>query len=186
MKTYVAAVLSGVALANACCEKRTDAPAMRPSAIGPVAAPTTPTTLPVYHARGRVVAVSFSKAGRGVSVVVDHEDIPGLMDAMRMEFRLASPELVGGLHPGGAIAFDLAVQPEGDLAVTRGGRPGAGDVAETGSAGVGCHAGGPGLRGVFGVRWRTDSTLRRTSSENARKEKFRSTAAAPASASFWR
>ena len=97
----------------------------RAGAAAPTAREPQPTSMPVatattkYHARGRVVRATFSKAGEGVSIVVDHEDIPGLMDAMRMQFRLIDPAIASRFHPGDKIAFDLAEQPEGDEAVTR-------------------------------------------------------------------
>jgi protein SCO1/2 len=41
-------------------------------------------------------------------VVIDHEDIPGLMPAMTMNFDVADPALLAGLAPGDRIHFQLA------------------------------------------------------------------------------
>jgi protein SCO1/2 len=41
-------------------------------------------------------------------VVIDHEDIPGLMPAMTMNFDVADPALLAGLAPGDRIHFHLA------------------------------------------------------------------------------
>ena len=71
-----------------------------------------------FHTRGQVVAPIFTKAGQGFAVVLDHEDIPGLMPAMRMEYRLVKPSDASQLKAGEKIAFDIAEQPEGDFAVT--------------------------------------------------------------------
>ena len=40
--------------------------------------------------------------------MIDHEDIPGLMPAMTMNFDVADPDLLGGLAPGDRIHFHLA------------------------------------------------------------------------------
>ena len=50
--------------------------------------------------RGVVVAVD---ADRGV-VTLDHEDIPGLMKAMTMDFR-ADPALLAGIEAGQSVDF---------------------------------------------------------------------------------
>ena len=41
----------------------------------------------------------------GQAVQIDHEAIPGEMDAMEMAFRVADPSLLDGLAPGDKIAF---------------------------------------------------------------------------------
>jgi Cu/Ag efflux protein CusF len=81
---------------------------------------TMPATAPsVFHARGQVVnAVPESKAGQGASMLVDHEDIPGFMSAMRMHFHLADPADAAPLHPGDKIAFEVIEQANGDYAAS--------------------------------------------------------------------
>jgi Cu/Ag efflux protein CusF len=52
-----------------------------------------------YDVRGKVVAVSPAKP----AVTLDHEDIPGLMKAMQMEFRVEDPKLLEGIKAGDQV-----------------------------------------------------------------------------------
>ncbi|MFO0899066.1 MAG: copper-binding protein [Pirellulales bacterium] len=59
----------------------------------------------------KVVTVDSSKG----TVTLDHEDIPGMMRAMQMEFK-AAPEVLSSVAPGDAVKGTLgtrqAVRPE--------------------------------------------------------------------------
>jgi protein SCO1/2 len=57
----------------------------------------------VYHAHGVVESVDRPLQ----QVVIAHEDIPGLMPAMTMNFDVPDPALLDGLVPGQAIEFDV-------------------------------------------------------------------------------
>ena len=59
----------------------------------------------LYRVRGQVVRVSDG----GRSLVVDHEEVPGFMEAMRMTFPVQDPSRVSGLAAGDKIRFDLVV-----------------------------------------------------------------------------
>ena len=59
----------------------------------------------VYHLRGKIVTTD---AAHGV-VVVDHEAIPGFMDAMTMPYQLKDPSIISDLHPGDVITADVDV-----------------------------------------------------------------------------
>ena len=59
----------------------------------------------VYHLRGKVVSTD---APHGI-VVLDHEAIPGFMDAMTMPYQLKDPSIIGELHPGDVITADVLV-----------------------------------------------------------------------------
>jgi len=82
---------------------------------------------PTYTATGDVTAVDPS----GLQVTISHEDIPGLMGAMTMPFRVRAADVLAGIAPGTRVRFEL-VQEGQDLIVTRlvaigtaaGGRPG--------------------------------------------------------------
>src|SRR5438876_4005397 len=50
----------------------------------------------LYDIRGKVVAIDATKP----AVTLDHEDIPGLMKAMEMEFGVETPKLLEGLKVG--------------------------------------------------------------------------------------
>jgi len=59
----------------------------------------------VYKLRGKVISVD---AAHGI-IVVDHEAIPGFMDAMTMPYQLKDPGIAGELHPGDTITADVLV-----------------------------------------------------------------------------
>jgi protein SCO1/2 len=61
-----------------------------------------------YKLRGKVVR---GDAGRG-EVVLDHEAIPGYMDAMTMPYKLKDPSILSELHPGDTITADVLVPPD--------------------------------------------------------------------------
>jgi Cu/Ag efflux protein CusF len=52
-----------------------------------------------YEIKGKVVAVDPGKP----AVTLDHEDIPGLMKGMEMEFGVSDPKVVEGLKPGDQV-----------------------------------------------------------------------------------
>jgi Cu/Ag efflux protein CusF len=52
-----------------------------------------------YDVRGKVVALDPAKP----AVTLDHEDIPGLMKAMKMEFAVADGKLLEGLKAGDQV-----------------------------------------------------------------------------------
>lgn len=58
-----------------------------------------------YPVTGKVVAVDASKG----TVTLDHEDIPGMMRAMEMEFK-AAPEVLSSVAPGDAVKGTLEVR----------------------------------------------------------------------------
>ncbi len=70
-------------------------------------------SLTVYHLRGKIVSTD---AAHGI-VVVDHEAIPGFMDAMTMPYQLKYPEIVSELHPGDSITADVLVSKSSEETV---------------------------------------------------------------------
>ncbi len=58
--------------------------------------------------RGRIVSVS------GSTITLDHEAVPGFMDAMTMPYRLKDPTIVSELHPGDRITADIQVHKQAD------------------------------------------------------------------------
>ncbi len=62
----------------------------------------------VYKLRGKVVSTD---AARG-EVTVDHEAIPGFMEAMTMPYKLKDASILGELHPGDMITADVLVSPD--------------------------------------------------------------------------
>ena len=59
----------------------------------------------VYHLRGKVVSTDPTTG----EVTLNHEAIPGFMEAMTMPYRLKDPSVLSELHPGDTITADLLV-----------------------------------------------------------------------------
>src|ERR1700730_3492994 len=67
-----------------------------------------------YEIKGTVVAIAADRS----SVSLDHEDIPGLMKAMKMEFRVPDPKSLDGLSSGDRVRGRLKAG-SGDYVITR-------------------------------------------------------------------
>lgn len=63
-----------------------------------------PDTTQHFDGTGTLVAIEDGK------LLIDHEEIPGFMDAMTMTFPLEDPALLEGLEPGVRVAFRVAVR----------------------------------------------------------------------------
>ena len=85
-------------------------------ALGAVAALLTAGCTPAeprsWAGRGR--AVEIDAAARAVTL--EHEEIPGLMQAMTMRFEVAPEVDLAALAPGSAVEFELS-EAEGELTV---------------------------------------------------------------------
>ena len=68
----------------------------------------------VYKLRGKVVTTNSATG----EVTLDHEAIPGFMDAMTMPYKLRDSSIIGELHPGDVITADLMVSQEADADVS--------------------------------------------------------------------
>jgi protein SCO1/2 len=66
--------------------------------------------LKTYQLRGKVVRTDAA----GGQVTLDHEAIPGFMDAMTMPYKLKDPSILSELHPGDVITADLLVSQDAD------------------------------------------------------------------------
>ena len=66
-----------------------------------------------YHLRGKIVSTDVA---HGI-VVVDHEAIPGFMDAMTMPYQLKDPSIASDLHPGDTITADVLVSKSSEQTV---------------------------------------------------------------------
>ena len=86
-----------------------DAPRLRLAlALAALAAAVTACGPPLHHGHGTVVAVD---AARG-EVTLDHERMPGFMDAMTMTYTVAQPSLLDGIRVGEEV--DFALEQRGD------------------------------------------------------------------------
>jgi protein SCO1/2 len=63
-----------------------------------------------FPIRGRIVNVDAAKG----SVLLDHEAVPGFMEAMTMSYKLHDPTIIGELHPNDRIAATLLVHQTAD------------------------------------------------------------------------
>ena len=67
----------------------------------------------VYALRGKVVSTDSAKG----EVMLDHEAIPGFMEAMTMPYKVKDPAILGELHPGDVLTADLMVSQNEDADV---------------------------------------------------------------------
>jgi protein SCO1/2 len=72
---------------------------------------TTNPTAGQYEIKGKIVAVDMKKP----AVTLDHEDIPGVMSAMKMEFKVEDAKLLDGLNPDDRVRGRLKKTPDGYL-----------------------------------------------------------------------
>ncbi len=86
-------MIVGLVALNMCC--RSD----QQKVTGPEAAVQTTT----YHSKGVVKSTNAARP----SIEIDHEDIPGLMPAMTMEFYVRDKSMLDGLKSGDRVEFTL-------------------------------------------------------------------------------
>jgi protein SCO1/2 len=67
----------------------------------------------VYHLRGKVVSTNPATG----EVTLNHEAIPGFMDAMTMPYKLKDSSILSELHPGDTITADVLVSQNPDADV---------------------------------------------------------------------
>lgn len=66
-----------------------------------------------YKLRGKVVSTNPSSG----EVTLDHEAIPGFMDAMTMPYKLKDTNILSELHPGDILTADVLVSQNADAGV---------------------------------------------------------------------
>ena len=67
----------------------------------------------VYKLRGKVVSTDAAKG----EVTLNHEAIPGFMEAMTMPYKLKDASILSELHPGDVITADVLVSQDPDADV---------------------------------------------------------------------
>jgi protein SCO1/2 len=67
----------------------------------------------VYKLRGKVVSTDAAKG----EVTLNHEAIPGFMEAMTMPYKLKDASILSELHPGDTITADVLVSQDPDAEV---------------------------------------------------------------------
>jgi Cu/Ag efflux protein CusF len=68
----------------------------------------------VYDIKGKVTAVDPNKEK---PITLDHEDIPGHMNAMEMPFKVADAKLLDGIQVGDRVVGKLEKRDTGDVIV---------------------------------------------------------------------
>jgi protein SCO1/2 len=61
-----------------------------------------------YKLRGKVVSTNTAKG----EATLNHEAVPGFMEAMTMPYKLKDPSILSELHPGDVITADLLVSQD--------------------------------------------------------------------------
>src|ERR1700722_16575270 len=62
----------------------------------------------LYKLRGKVVSTNPATG----EVTLNHEAVPGFMDAMTMPYKLKDPSILSELHPGDMITADVLVSQD--------------------------------------------------------------------------
>lgn len=70
-------------------------------------------TYKTYKLRGKVISTNAATG----EVTIDHQAIPGFMDAMTMPYKLRDAGILGELHPGDVITADVLVSQGADADV---------------------------------------------------------------------
>src|SRR5580693_8334980 len=83
------------------CKQSSGGAANQPAAAG---------ELKSFPIRGKIVSVNADKG----SVLLDHEAVPGFMEAMTMSYKLKNPTALSELHPGDRISAKLLVHKTAD------------------------------------------------------------------------
>jgi Cu/Ag efflux protein CusF len=79
----------------------------------PVLAGCEPEPVELYQTRGEVVALKPEMD----AIAILHEDVPGFMDSMQMDFSVAEMEEMTGLTPGDKVAFTIAIAEDGETTI---------------------------------------------------------------------
>jgi protein SCO1/2 len=72
-----------------------------------------PQQFKTYPLRGKVVSTNPATG----EVTLDHQAIPGFMEAMTMPYKLRDPRILSELHPGDLLTADLLVSQAADASV---------------------------------------------------------------------
>ena len=74
---------------------------------------TAPQQFKTYPLRGTIVSTNAAKG----EITINHQAIPGFMDAMTMPYKLRDTRILGELHPGDMVTADVLVSQTADADV---------------------------------------------------------------------
>ena len=90
-------------------------PAGSPPAAAAPAGSTTAPAAPTHDIRGRIEAIGADRR----TVTLDHEEIPGVMAAMKMDYQVHEPVVLEGLSVGDRVQGQIEVRPGDQYIVIR-------------------------------------------------------------------
>ena len=117
MKTYthflMLLAVAGTFVLTSCSKEQQGQPSNQAAAdtSHPTIAPA-----PVKEGRGRGVVKAMDTTAK--KVLLDHNNIPGIMDAMAMNYTVDRAELFRGIHTGDSVTFILQDRGEGNFVVS--------------------------------------------------------------------
>jgi len=117
MEEPMRTILLGIAVtivASACSGGGGPAPVAPAGSPAATAAPAV-AGAKTHEIRGRIEAIA---AGRN-TVTLDHESIPGVMDAMKMEYQVQEPAVLDGLSVGDRVQGQLEVRAGDQYVITQ-------------------------------------------------------------------
>ena len=107
------------AFVTACGERGTPDAAGSPSPAaretpGTVATAPGLSSAQAHPIRGRIEAIAADRR----TVTLDHEAVPGVMDAMTMEYKVPDPSILQGLAVGDRVQGHFEARPGGEYVIT--------------------------------------------------------------------
>ena len=87
--------------------------ASAPAPAAPVASPAAAAGAMTHDIRGRIEAIGAERR----TVTLDHEVIPGVMEAMKMEYQVLEPAVLEGLSAGDRVQGQIEMRPGGQYVV---------------------------------------------------------------------
>lgn len=86
-----------------------------PAAAAPAGSPPAAAGAKTHDIRGRIEAIGAERR----TVTLDHEAIPGVMAAMKMEYQVQDPVVLEGLDAGDRVQGQIEVRPGDQYVVIR-------------------------------------------------------------------
>ena len=105
--------IASVALLLSCSKQD----AQKPTTDTASATPATPAAAQVTSGQGRGLVIATKPETKTLTVA--HNDIPGIMDAMTMDYPVENAALLTGISKGDSIAFTVKMPSAGEFMVTQ-------------------------------------------------------------------
>ena len=86
-----------------------------PAAAAPAGSPAATAPATTHDIRGRIEAIGANRR----TITLDHEAIPGVMEAMTMEYQVYDPAILEGLSVGDRVQGQIEVRSGDQYVVTR-------------------------------------------------------------------